>query len=90
MTNESSLAKAIEGVDYIIHVASPIPSNQNRSESQMVEPAREGMKSIIKAAVANKVKRIVVTSSMATVVGNGFKRSQGVFTYDENDYAPWE
>lgn len=54
----------------------------------MITPAKEGMTSIIEAAVANKVKRIVVTSSLATVFGNAWKKDQGVNHYDENDFAP--
>ena len=46
------------------------------------------MNTIIQAAVANKVKRIVVTSSLATILGAGWKKNQGINTYDENDFAP--
>lgn len=40
LTNKLQLAKAVQGVAYIIHVASPVPGATNLSEQQMLEPAR--------------------------------------------------
>lgn len=43
------------------------------------------MKAILKACEANSVKKLVVTSSVATVAGSLWKGKGGV--YDENDFS---
>ena len=74
LSNKESLIKAIEGCQYIIHVANPIPSSrQKASIEELVRPAREGMQIIIDAAVHNRVKRIVVTSSTSSIIGTLWK-----------------
>lgn len=47
----------------------------------------ESMKVIIENAVLNKVKRIVVTSSMASMVGGLYKKGTGDNIYGEWDFA---
>ncbi len=56
----------------------------------MVRPAEEGMRTILEAALENKVKKIIVTSSMVTIVGNVWKGSTGDHHYTEMDFAPYE
>jgi len=46
------------------------------------------MRNIIQAAVNNKVKKIVVTSSIFTVSGSRWKKHEN--TYSESDVAPFE
>jgi nucleoside-diphosphate-sugar epimerase len=48
------------------------------------------MKSILEAAVLNKVKRIVVTSSLSTILGSAWKKNTGDHHYTEKDVAPFE
>jgi nucleoside-diphosphate-sugar epimerase len=55
----------------------------------MVRPAREGMLTLLEASEKHKVKKLIVTSSMITMIGNVWKRSTGVHHYDETDYAPY-
>ena len=52
----------------------------------MIEPAKEGIKTIIEAATINRVKRIVVTSAFITVVGNNFKKGSGSTHYTAADF----
>jgi nucleoside-diphosphate-sugar epimerase len=54
----------------------------------MIIPATEGMKTILEACVQNKVKRLIVTSSLATIVGGVWKKDTGDFHYTEADFAP--
>jgi nucleoside-diphosphate-sugar epimerase len=56
----------------------------------MVIPAREGMKTVIEAAVKSRVKKIVVTSSFSTIIGNCWKKELGDNKYSEKDFAPYE
>ena len=55
----------------------------------MVKPAREGMKTLLEAAEKNKVRKLIVTSSMINMIGNVWKRSTGDHHYTEMDYAPY-
>eukprot|EP00347_Sterkiella_histriomuscorum_P012343 403368958 len=91
LNDKVSLINAVQGVQYIIHVASPIPGAINLTEKQMCDATKIGMEAIIEAAVQNKVKRIVVTSSLATIFGGHWKRRPGVESvYNEDDIAPLE
>ena len=71
-----------------MHVASPIPGSKNLTEDEMVIPARSGMKAIIDASIKNKVKKIIVTSSFATILGNLWKGNTGDHHYTNLDFAP--
>lgn len=85
---KDALQKAIQGAAYVIHVASPLPGATQLTDEQMITPATEGMKSILGACVASKVKRLIVTSSLATIVGGVWKKDTGDFHYTEADIAP--
>lgn len=58
--------EAVKGVDYIIHLASPIPNGANADdfETQLIQPAVQGTTGILYSALkAPSVKRVVITSS---------------------------
>ena len=76
------------GCHYIVHVASPIPGNKELKDDEMIKPAKEGMLSILRAAQLQKVKRLVVTSSFSTIVGDVWKKKTGDSMYSEKDFAP--
>ena len=67
LMNEESLARAAEGVDFICHTASPIPASQPKDENELVTPAVNGTLGIMRAAHRNGVKRMVMTSSCASI-----------------------
>ena len=56
----------------------------------MMQPTVEGMKTILDAALKYKVKKLIVTSSLATIVGGVWKRDTGENHYSEADVAPAE
>jgi dihydroflavonol-4-reductase len=56
-----------QGVDFIQHIASPFPRVFPKKENDLIIPAREGTLNILRAAATNKVKRVVITSSVASV-----------------------
>lgn len=90
-----SLKKAIEGVSYIIHVASPISTKKTKLYD-LIEPCKRSMEAMIEASIANKVKRIVVTSSDMAIVGSFFRHyepgvgANEMIEYTEKDFAPIE
>lgn len=91
--NQESLFKAIEGSTYVIHVASPRPSVVPRNENELIIPAVEGTLSICRACQKYKVKRLVITSSVVTIM-NTSDKSQTKFSVndwsDPTDCKPYE
>ena len=65
--SEEHWAHAIEGCDYVLHVASPFPPKQPKDPDELIAPAREGTLRVLRIALDAGVKRVVVTSSIAAV-----------------------
>ena len=64
--NESSIAAAINGSTYVVYTASPFQISYN-TEDDLIKPAVEGTLAVLNACKANKVKRVVITSSLDAV-----------------------
>jgi len=58
---------AVEGCDYVFHVASPYVAYEPKDPSELIKPAVDGTLNVLKAATAAGVKRVVLTSSLAAV-----------------------
>jgi dihydroflavonol-4-reductase len=83
LQNESSWEKAVEGCQYVIHVASPTPHTDARTEDDFVIPAKNGVLFVLKAAKQAGVKRVVLTSAFGAV---GFGTSKAT-PYTEEDWT---
>lgn len=59
--------EAVNGCDYVMHVASPIPAHAPKHEDELIVPAREGTLRVLRAARNAKVKRVVLTSSCGAI-----------------------
>lgn len=59
--------KATQGIDYVMHVASPFTLEQPDDENVLIKPAKEGTLNVLQAAEKNGVKRVVLTSSFAAI-----------------------
>lgn len=59
---------AVEGCRFVQHVASPFPMRQPGDREALVPQAREGTITIVEAGLAAGVERIVVTSSIITMM----------------------
>ncbi len=75
-------AEAAGGCDHVLHVASPFPLVQPKNADELIGPAREGTRRVLRAALAADVSRIVLTSSIAAV-GGGAKASGRPLTESE-------
>ncbi|MDB5615133.1 MAG: dihydroflavonol-4-reductase, partial [Devosia sp.] len=53
---------AMAGVDFVMHVASPMPLGEFKGKD-LVGPARDGTLRVLRAAERAGVKRVVITSS---------------------------
>ncbi len=84
LTSDAGWAEAMKGVDYLQHIASPIPDKEPKDDQELIRPAREGAIRALAAARAAGVKRVVMTSSMAAIA-YGMTGDRQVFT--EKDWT---
>ena len=76
--------EAVAGCDYVLHVASPLPTNVPDDENELIGPAREGTLRVLRAARDAGVKRVVVTSSAAAIAYGHPPRAK---PFDETDWT---
>ena len=69
----------------MIHTASPFPIEAPKDENVLIRPAVEGTLAAVKAAHKYKVKRIVITSSVAAIMGQTEANYKEL--YNENDWT---
>ena len=72
---------AINGVDVLLHTASPFPLVSPKDENELIRPAVDGTLRALKAAHSAGIKRVILTSSMAAIYGG--ELPAGVSEYDE-------
>ena len=77
---------AMEGIDAVAHVAAQIVAEEPRDMQIVVGPALEGTERVLRHAVQADVRRVVMTSSIATV-GYGLGHTAGKRTYTEADFT---
>ncbi|MGB3337425.1 MAG: NAD-dependent epimerase/dehydratase family protein [Devosia sp.] len=78
--------EAMEGVDAVAHVASQIVADEPKDQQVVIGPALEGTERVLRFAVAGGVKRVVMTSSIATV-GYGHGHTSGLRVYTEEHFT---
>jgi dihydroflavonol-4-reductase len=85
--------QAVQGCDYVLHVASPFPLTQPKDPDELIVPAREGTLRVLKAALDAGVGRVVVTSSVAAVRGSVDHSSapltEGSWTDPDGEVTPY-
>lgn len=69
LDSDDGWAQAVDGCNYVLHVASPFPSAQPKDPDELIVPAREGTLRVLRAGLDAGVDRVVVTSSIAAVRG---------------------
>jgi dihydroflavonol-4-reductase len=67
--------RIVEGCDYVLHVASPLPVSQPKDPDELIVPAREGTVRVVGTALEAGVERIVITSSVAAIRGGNEGRT---------------
>lgn len=83
ITNENAFEKCVEGIDLIIHSASPF-HYKAQVPDDLIKPAQEGTINLLKAASRDtcNAKRVVITSSIAAIL----EPTNEVKTFTENDW----
>lgn len=82
-------AVKIQGLEAVIHTASPFHFNVTDTKKDLLDPAIIGTTGVLKAIKKNapSVKRVVITSSFASIV-DGEKGNSWDHTYSEKDWNP--
>lgn len=86
LSDEKVWFDLVGGMDYIQHIASPFPQKLPKNDDELIVPAKAGVLNILKAASANKVKRVVLTSSSSTVL-HGKPKGHESGTFNETVWA---
>ncbi len=84
LTDDKNWNEAVQGCDYVLHVASPTPIVHYKHEDEMINPAREGVLRVLKAARNANVKRVVLTSAYGAV---GMGNTNRTTPYTEKDWS---
>ena len=58
---------AVKGCDYVLHVASPVIEKNMNDEDSFIEPARQGLLRALEPSIKYKIKRFIMTSSIAAI-----------------------
>src|SRR5678815_3873168 len=67
LSADAGWQEAVNGCEYVMHVASPFPTDAPKDEDELTRPAREGTLRVLRAARQAGVRRVVLTSSFAAV-----------------------
>lgn len=84
LENDQGWAEAVSGCDYVLHVASPFPPGAPKHEDDLIVPAREGARRVLRASRDAGVKRVVLTSSFAAI---GYGHPQLQRPFNETDWT---
>src|ERR1700727_411593 len=83
LTIDDGWPPAVDGCEYVLHVASPFPTQQPRNADDLVVPARGASLRVLRAANDAGARRVVLTSSFAAI---GYSPKPGA-DYTEADWT---
>lgn len=85
LLSDTGWTEAMTGVDVVMHTASPVPIRQPKDEEETIRPAVDGAMRAVRAAQAAGITRVIMTSSIAAVMGCDLPAGQTV--YDETNWT---
>ncbi|KAL5972839.1 hypothetical protein ACLOJK_039645 [Asimina triloba] len=83
LTEEGSFDDAVNGCDFVFHVATPVHFESKDPENDMIKPAIRGTLNVLKSCHKAKVKRVILTSSAAAVSINKLNGTGHVVNEDD-------
>ena len=84
LMSDDGWEKAIDGCDYVLHIASPFINGLPDHEDDLIKPALTGTQRILNLSATNpQIKKIIITSSFAAV-GDTFN---GQTVFNESDWS---
>ena len=75
---------AMQGCDFVIHIASPYPAENPKDENELVIPARDGTLRVLQSAQVEGVKRVVMLSTIGAIFDGHEGENR---TFDETDWS---
>lgn len=84
LTSDAGWPEAVAGCAYVLHVASPFPPAIPQHEDELIIPAREGALRVLRVARDAGVKRVVLTSSFASI---GYGQKPKGRPFNETDWT---
>jgi len=82
LEQDAGWKEALDGVEYLLHVASPFPLFEPEHEDDLIIPAVQGTLRVLRAANQAKVRRVVQVSSILAV-SSGYDSRFRVFTEED-------
>ena len=76
---------AMEGIDVLMHTASPFPLKAPKDENELIRPAVDGTLRALRAAHKAGITRVVLTSSFAAIMRAKLPAGRTVF--NESDWS---
>jgi len=83
LMSDTGWAAAMEGIDGLVHTASPVPTDTSSDPDAVIGPALDGTRRAVGAAAEAGVTRVVVTSSVATILGGANRDDARLFGADD-------
>ena len=76
---------AVNGCDYVLHTASPFILAPKDVERDLLQPALQGTTNVLEAVARHKakVKKTVVTSSIAAIMGDKYEKGVDGYVFTE-------
>ncbi|KAJ0037736.1 hypothetical protein Pint_23949 [Pistacia integerrima] len=72
LLEEGSFDSAVSGCEGVFHTASPVIISAKDPQAELIDPAVKGTLNVLRSCLkVQSVKRVVVTSSIASVLFNG-------------------
>jgi dihydroflavonol-4-reductase len=82
LTKDEGWKQAVAGCDFVLHLASPFPTEAPKDENELIIPARDGTLRVLRAAQETGIKRVVLVSSVAAITG-GHERENRAFNVSD-------
>lgn len=70
LLSDKGWENAMEGCEFVLHIASPFVIAEPKDENEMIKPAVEGALRALKFAKKSGVKKVVLTSSTVAMAGD--------------------
>ena len=87
LLQDAGWSAAMNGIDAVLHTASPVPLRTPKHADAVLRPAIEGTKRVLAAAHAAGVERVILTSSIAAIRGGAHKKTPyGPDDWTDPDY----
>jgi len=90
LASDAGWADAVKDCRYIQHIASPLPHEAPKDREALVPEARAGAQRVLEHGFSAGAERIVLTSSIAAMIGQPGKGAKMVLTEDDWSDPDWK